>query len=259
MPTLTRAEYSIHYTCEGAPGAPLLMLSNSLGANLSMWDGQAAEFSKSFRVLRYDNRGHGHSAAPRAPYSLEDVANDAALLLEHVGVSSAHFCGLSLGGMVGMWLVTHRPELIEKLVLCNTSALLGPRENWDARITAVKEGGLQAIVKATMERWFTEGFRNSSPSVIAQVEQSFLKVSVEGYTGCCAAIRDMDQRAAISRISVPTLVIAGTHDAATPPAMGQYIAETIPGARYAELPTAHLSNIEAAPAFNKVVSEFLGV
>ena len=116
---------------------------------------------------------------------------------------------------------------------------------------------MPAIVKATMERWFTEGFRNRSPHAIAPVEQSFLKVSVEGYSGCCAAIRDMDQRAAISRISAQTLVIAGTHDPATPPAMGQSIAETIPGARYVELPAAHLSNIEAAPAFNKAVCEFL--
>jgi 3-oxoadipate enol-lactonase len=257
VPTLPRPNYSIHYTLEGSPEAPLLVLSNSLGAELGMWEAQVAEFSKGFRVLRYDNRGHGQSTAPNAPYSLEEVAHDAALLLDHLGANSAHFCGLSLGGMVGMWLATHRPELIEKLVLCNTSTLLGPRENWDARIAAVKGGGMQSIVKATMERWFTERFRNSTPNVIVQVEQSFLNVAVEGYTGCCAAIRDMDQRAAISRISVPTLVIAGTHDPATPPAMGQYIAETIPGARYVELPAAHLSNIEAAPAFNELVFEFL--
>jgi 3-oxoadipate enol-lactonase len=247
----------VHYNLEGPPDAPLLVLSNSLGAQLGMWDAQAAEFAKRFRVLRYDNRGHGKSVGTPAPYSLEEVAGDAARLLDDLGVRSAHFCGLSLGGMVGMWLATHRPALIDKLVLCNTSALLGPREIWDARIAAVQEGGMQAIVKATMERWFTEGFRNSSPELIAPVEQSFLKVSVEGYTGCCAAIRDMDQRATISGISAPTLVIAGTHDPATPPAMGRSIAESVPGARYVELPTAHLSNIEAAPAFNRAVLEFL--
>ncbi len=257
MPILSCPGYDIHYSLSGSPGAPLLVLSNSLGADHRMWTSQIVEYARRFRLLRYDNRGHGQSTAPDAPYSLEEVANDAGQLLDHLGVRSAHFCGLSLGGMVGMWLATHRPALIQKLVLCNTSALLGPRENWDARIAAVKEGGMQAIVKATMERWFTEGFRNSSPNVIAQVEQSFLNVSVEGYTGCCAAIRDMDQRAAISRISAPTLVIAGTHDPATPPAMGRSIAETIPGARYVELPAAHLSNIEAASAFNQAVVEFL--
>jgi 3-oxoadipate enol-lactonase len=203
MPLLARPDYQIHFTLDGAAGAPLLVLSNSLGADLSMWDAQVPEFAKSFRVLRYDNRGHGQSTAPNGPYSLEEVANDAALLLAEVGAPSARFCGLSLGGMVGMWLATHQPAFVQKLVLCNTSALLGPRENWDARITAVTEGGMQAIVKAIMERWFTEGFRNSSPNVIAPVEQSFLNVSVEGYTGCCAAIRDMDQRAHISGIRVP--------------------------------------------------------
>jgi 3-oxoadipate enol-lactonase len=222
-----------------------------------MWDTQAQEFSKSFRVLRYDNRGHGQSSAPKAPYSLEDVANDAALLLAHLGENSAHFCGLSLGGMVGMWLGTNRPELIDKLVLCNTSAQMGPRENWETRIAAVRQDGMQAVAKTVMERWFTEEFRKNSPGVLAHIEQSFLKVSVEGYAGCCAAIRDMDQRDTIPRIKATTLVIAGTYDPSTPPAMGQSIAENIPGARYVELPTAHLSNIEGAPKFNEAVSQFL--
>jgi 3-oxoadipate enol-lactonase len=257
MSKLTLPGYNIHYTVEGSPGAPLLVLSNSLGAETSMWNAQVPEFSLHFRVLRYDNRGHGQSTPPKGPYTLEDVANDAALLLAHLGESSVHFCGLSLGGMVGMWLAAHHPGLIAKLVLCNTSALLGPRENWDTRIAAVKQGGMQAIVKATMERWFTEGFRSGSPGVIAAVEQSFLAVSVEGYTGCCAAIRDMDQRETISQIKAETLVISGTYDPATPPAMGRFIAEAIPGARYVELPTAHLSNIEAESEFNGVVSQFL--
>jgi 3-oxoadipate enol-lactonase len=257
MPTLSRPDYEIHYVLEGAANAPLLVLSNSLGAELGMWDAQTAEFSKRYRVLRYDNRGHGQSSAPKAPYSLEEVAQDAALLIAHMGEGAVHFCGLSLGGMVGMWLATHRPELIDKLVLCNTSALLGPRENWEARIAAVREAGMQAVVKAVMERWFTEGFRSKSAALVAGVEQSFLKVSVEGYAGCCAAIRDMDQRKAIADIKATTMVVAGTHDPSTPPAMGQAIAETIHGARYVELPAAHLSNIEAAAAFNDVVGHFL--
>jgi 3-oxoadipate enol-lactonase len=258
MPLFTRPDYSIHYTLEGPAEAPLLLLSNSLGADLSMWDAQAAEFSKRYRVLRYDNRGHGQSTAPKAPYSLEEVANDAALLLAHVGANQAHFCGLSLGGMVGMWLATHRPQFIQKLVLCNTSAMLGPRENWEARIAAVQQGGMQAVVKPVMERWFTDSFRTKSAAVVASIEEHFLKVSVEGYVGCCTAIRDMDQRKAISAINASTMVIAGTHDPSTPPAMGQFIAESIRGSRYVELPAAHLSNIETASMFNDVVNYFLG-
>ena len=257
MPTLSRPDYNIHYALEGPAGAPLLLLSNSLGAELSMWDAQAVEFSKRYRVLRYDNRGHGQSTAPKAPYSLEDVASDAALLLADLGETSVHFCGLSLGGMVGMWLAANRPELIDKLVLCNTSALLGPRENWDTRIAAVRNDGMQAVVKPVLERWFTEGFRGKAPETVARIEQSFLNVSVEGYAGCCAAIRDMDQSKTISGIKAPTMVVAGTYDPSTPPAMGQSIAEAIRGARYVELPTAHLSNIEAAAMFNDAVGYFL--
>jgi 3-oxoadipate enol-lactonase len=257
MPTLTRPDYAINYQLEGPTGAPLLVLSNSLGAEVGMWDAQALEFSKRFRVLRYDNRGHGQSTASKGPYSIADVAGDAALLLEHLGESRAHFCGLSLGGMVGMWLATNRPQLIDKLILCNTSTLMGPRENWEARIAAVGQGGMRAVVKSVIERWFSERFRSTSPEIVGRIEQNFDEVLVEGYIGCCAAIRDMDQRQTISAIKSPTLVIGGTFDPSTPPAMCQYIAETIPGARYLELPTLHLSNVEAAPAFNQAVSQFL--
>jgi 3-oxoadipate enol-lactonase len=254
-----RADYRIHYEVAGPEGAPLLLLSNSLGAELGMWDAQAEEFSKRYRVLRYDNRGHGESSAPKSPYTLADVAGDAAALVEHLGEKSILFCGLSLGGMVGMWLATHYPEMIQKLLLCNTSALLGPRENWDTRMDAVRKGGMQAVVKPVIERWFTERFRKSSPDVVARIERSFLNNSVEGYAGCCAAIRDMDQRKTIGGITAPTMVIAGTFDPSTPPAMGQEIAGAIKGSRYVELPTAHLSNVEAAKTFNDVAGFFLSM
>ena len=248
----------LHYKLEGPEGAPLLVFSNALGAELGMWDAQAAEFGKKFRVLRYDNRGHGGSSAPPAgPYTLEDVANDAVELMEHVGEKSAHFCGLSLGGMVGMWLATHKPETIRKLVLCNTSALLGPRENWETRIATVRQSGMQAVAGPVIERWFTEGFRKKAPEIVKRTEEHFLKVDVEGYTGCCAAIRDMDQRAAITAITAKTMVIAGTYDQSTPPAMSKFIADSIGGSQYVELPAAHLSNIEAAAAFNESVMKFL--
>ncbi len=139
MPILTRADYKIHYELEGPEGAPVLLFSNSLGAELGMWNAQAEEFSKRYRVLRYDNRGHGESSSSKAPYTLEDVAGDAVALVDHLGEKTVHFCGLSLGGMVGMWLGTHYPQMIQKLLLCNTSALMGPRENWDTRIETVRK------------------------------------------------------------------------------------------------------------------------
>lgn len=248
----------LHYKLEGLQGAPLLVFSNSLGAELGMWDGQAAEFGKTFRVLRYDNRGHGGSNnPPPGPYTLEQVANDVVELIAQVGRKSVHFCGLSLGGMVGMWLGTHRPALIQKLVLCNTSAMLGPRENWENRIAAVRQGGMHAVAGQVMERWFTEGFRQRAPGIVARTRERFVQVDVEGYAGCCAAIRDMDQRTAIAGIKTNTMVIAGTFDQSTPPAMGKFIAESIGGSQYVELPAAHLSNIEAADAFNENVMKFL--
>ncbi len=224
-----------------------------------MWNAQAAEFSKRYRVLRYDNRGHGESSSSKAPYTLEDVAGDAVALVDHLGEKTVHFCGLSLGGMVGMWLGTHYPQMIQKLLLCNTSALMGPRENWDTRIETVRRSGMQAVVKPVIERWFTEGFRKSSPDVVARIERSFLNAGVEGYAGCCAAIRDMDQRKTIGGIKAPTMVIAGTFDPSTSPPMGQEIARSIQGSRYVELPTAHLSNVEAAKTFNDVAGFFLNM
>ncbi len=257
MPTLTRSKYNISYTLEGPAKAPVLVFSNSLGSDTGMWNTQAAEFAKQFQVVRYDNRGHGQSSAPQGPYTLDDIAGDAVAVIEHLGEKRVHFCGLSLGGMVGMWLASNRPELIHKLVLSNTSALMGPRENWDTRIAAVRQNGMQAVVKGTLERWFTEGFRAKSPLIVSRIEQNFLKVAVDGYAGCCAAIRDMDQTEAITGIQLETLVIAGKFDPSTPPAMGKAIADSIAGAEYVELPAAHLSNIEAAAGFNDIVLKFL--
>lgn len=259
MPMLMRADYRIHYELEGPEGAPILLFSNSLGAELGMWNAQVAEFAKRFRVLRYDNRGHGESSAPKPPYLLAELAGDAVALVEHLGEKAVHFCGLSLGGMVGMWLATHYPQMIQKLLLCNTSALLGPRENWDTRIEAVRHGGMQAVAKPVIERWFTAEYRKNTPDVVSRIERSFLNCSVEGYAGCCAAIRDMDQRKSIGAIKAQTMVIAGTVDPSTPPAMGQEIANAIKGSRFVELPAAHLSNIEAAKTFNSVAAFFLSL
>ena len=201
----------------------------------------------------------GDPTAPNGPYTLEQVANDAAELIAQVGEKSVHFCGLSLGGMVGMWLGTHQPEFIKKLVLCNTSAMLGPRENWENRIAAVRQGGMQQVVGLVIERWFTEGFRQKSPEIVARTRDRFLQVNVEGYAGCCGAIRDMDQRESIAGIKAKTMVIAGTYDPSTPPPMGReiYRRQRFGGSQYVELPAAHLSNIEAADAFNENVMKFL--
>jgi len=247
----------LRYRLDGAANASVLVLSNSLGTNLAMWEPQMAELCRGHRVLRYDTRGHGESSVTPGPYSIGRLGRDVVTLLDHLAIERAHFCGLSLGGMTGMWLATHAPTRVSRLALCNTAAHMAPADLWNGRIDQVRAGGMEAIVESVLARWFTPAFLARSPDIAASVRQMVLATPADGYIACCAAIRDMDQREAIARISAPTLVIAGTHDPATPPADGRFIADRIEGARYVELPAAHLSNIEAARDFTAALVNFL--
>lgn len=247
----------IHCRIDGADGAPVLVLSNSLGTDLSMWDAQIAALARSFRVVRYDTRGHGASTATKGPYSIDRLGRDAVAVLDALNIPRAHFCGLSLGGMTGMWLGVHAPERLQKLVLANTTARIASPANYNARIETVRTGGMAAVSQAVVERWFTPAYIASHPEQIALMRQMMERMPADGYAACCAAIRDMDQRDDIATIRVPTLVIAGTHDVATPPADGRFLADRVKDAQYAELNAAHLSNIEATPAFTAAVLAFL--
>lgn len=249
MPYAELPDIRLHYRVDGAPQAPWLVLSNSLGTDLDMWSPQMPALERSFRVLRYDQRGHGKSTVPPGPYSIAQLGRDVIGLCDVLTIPRAHFCGLSLGGVSGMWLGVNAPERIDRLVLCNTAAKIGTPELWDARIAAVRQGGMGAIVDAVLGRWFTPSFAAQSTSEMAAVRAAILRTPPEGYIGCCAALKAMDLREAITTIRAPTLVIAGTHDIATPAADGQLVAQRIPGARLVELPAAHLSNIESAAAF----------
>lgn len=246
-----------HYELTGADGAPVLVLSNSLGTDLSMWEPELEAFEPRLRVLRYDTRGHGASAVTPGPYRFEQLGADVLALLDALKIEQAMFCGISMGGATGMWLATHAPQRIRKVVLCNTAARIGTPEFWSARIEALRQGGVAGIAAGLMERWFTPAFRSSSPDVVAAMRRKLEGTSNAGYIACCEAIRDNDQRETVATISVPTLVVSGTHDVATTPADGRYIAERVPGARYVELPTAHLSNIEAPQTFSDAVLNFL--
>jgi len=247
----------LRYRMDGAADAPVLVLSNSLGTNLSLWEPQMAELTRGFRVLRYDTRGHGDSSVTPGPYSIERLGRDVVALFDRLAIDHAHFCGLSLGGMTGMWLAIHAPTRVTRLALCNTAAHMAPADLWNGRIEQVRGGGMAAIVESVLARWFTPAFLARSPHIAASVRQMVMTTPADGYIACCAAIRDMDQREAIAGISAPTLVIAGTHDPATPPADGRFIADRIEGARYVELPAAHLSNIEAARDFTAALLDFL--
>jgi len=248
----------IHYRFDGPEKAPVLVLCNSLGTDLTMWDPQVPAFTRELRVLRYDRRGHGASAVTPGPYTIEQLGRDALGLLDALALDRVRYCGLSLGGMTGMWLGTHAGKRIEKLVLCNTAAQVGSPDPWNARIEAVRKGGMGAIESGVVARWFTPGFLERPTPMLGKMREVLLQLSPEGYVACCAAVRDMDQRESIARIAAPTMVIAGTHDAATPPAAGQFIAKQIPGARYVELDAAHISNVEAADRFTESVLGFVG-
>ena len=257
MPIVKLGAAHIHYSLEGQSEAPVLMFSNSLGADYSMWDLQAAAFRKNFRVLRYDTRGHGQSSTTPGPYSIEQLAKDVLTLLDSLHIARVHFCGLSMGGMIGVWLGMNAPERLNRLVLCNTGAKIGTADGWKARIEAVQKNGMTSIAPAVVERWFTSAFRQKTPETVARILKMIEETNPEGYAACCAAVRDFDCREQLGKIRVPTLVIAGAHDPATPPADGRFISQTIPGARYAELDAAHLSNIEAQKQFTDELAAFL--
>ena len=257
MPFIEIGDFRAHYALSGPAGAPALVLSNSLGTNFSMWDPELPAFEKHLRILRYDTRGHGQSSVTPGPYRIEQLGRDVLHILDRLSLGRVHFCGLSLGGMTGMWLGINAPERLQKLILCNTAARIGSAETWNARIEAVRKSGMKSVAPAVIERWFTPAFRAAAPETIAQTQRMMEASPPEGYVACCAAIRDMDQREAISSINGPTLVIAGAQDHATPPTDGQFLAGKIRGARYVELPAAHLSNVEAAAQFSSEVLRFL--
>jgi 3-oxoadipate enol-lactonase len=257
MPFAEISDGSIHYRMDGSSDAPVLVLSHSLGADHSMWVRQAAAFSPLFKVLCYDCRGHGRSLVTPGPYSIELLASDVVSLLDRLEIAHAHFCGLSMGGMVGMWLAAYQPARVDKLVLANTAAQLGPPAIWDTRMAAVRLGGMAAVAGTIIERWFTPAFRGHSAAEVEAVRQTILAAPPEGYIASCAALRDMDLRADLASIRSPALVITGRDDPATPPEAGRALASAIHGARLVELPAAHLSNIEAAAAFNTAVLDFL--
>jgi 3-oxoadipate enol-lactonase len=257
VPSLRCGDLDCHYALSGHESAPLVVLAHSLGTNLGLWDPQAAALDKTHRILRYDLRGHGRSSVTRGAYTIEQLARDALALLDGLGAPRAHFCGLSIGGLIGMWLGANAPERIARLALCNTSARIGTLPRWNARIESVAARGMAGISSEVLERWFTPAFRERAPDAFEKTRRTLEATSPEGYVACSLAIRDADLRGIVSGIRVPTLVISGNHDPATTPAEGRWLAEAIPGARYVELEASHLSSLEAAHAFNAELASFL--
>lgn len=243
---------------DGPAEAPVLVLSNSLGTSMAMWDDQATSIASRFRVLRYDTRGHGGSTATSGDYSLDRLGRDAIEVLDALSIERAHFCGLSLGGMTGQWLGIYAPERIGRLVIANSSSFLGPPHSWQDRMELVRSQGMASITQAVLDRWFTSGFTTSNASKLERTRAQLLATPPEGYAGCCAAIRDMDLRPVVHLIERPTLVIGGSVDPATPPHHAEAMANAVSGARLVMLEAAHLSNVEQPEVFTAALLDFLG-
>jgi 3-oxoadipate enol-lactonase len=257
MPVIQANGCPIHVEIEGPESAPFLMLSNSLGTNLHMWDDQETEFARNFRLVRYDSRGHGKSGVPPGPYSIERLGRDALAVMDGLGADKVHWCGLSKGGMVGMWLGASAPERIDRLILSNTACYMPAADVWNQRIKTARTEGMGPLVEGTIERWFTKGFREREPERVAPVRDMLLATNPEGYAACCEAIREMDQRESIKRITAPTLVICGRHDPGTTVEAAEAIRSRIGGASLTILDAAHISNIEQSDHYAETVLGFL--
>lgn len=241
----------------GPSNAPVVIFSNSLAADLTMWDAQAADLARDFCVVRMDTRGHGGSAASEEDYTLDLLAKDVLAVMDRLHIARAHFVGLSLGGMIGQVLGARAADRFDSLTLCATFAE-APRQMWADRVDAVRAKGVAPMVEGTLERWFTPAFRASHPQVIAATSRMILNTSVAGYAGCAAAIRDMDLTGVPEQIRAPVLVLAAAADPSAPPAAMQALHRRIPGARYAELAdAAHVFTLEKPAETSALIRNFL--
>ena len=250
----------MNYELSGRKDGPVAVLSHSLGSSLVMWEPQQPALEPYFQVLRYDTRGHGGSEAAAGPYTFELLAEDVVGLLDGLGLSSIHFIGLSMGGMIGQALGLDHPDRLLSLTLCDTAAANPPgsREIWQERIDLVREEGLTPLLEPTLERWFRPEFIRQAPPILEKIRRQFLATSINGYVGCSEAIMELDYLERLPQIKAPTLIVVGEEDPGTPVGAARAMQERISGSRLAVLPKArHLSNVEQPEAFNRAVLEFL--
>ena len=255
--SVTTSGATISYTVEGVHDAAPLLLINSIASTREMWARQLPAFAASYRVIRYDARGHGRSAAPDGDYSIEQLGRDALAVLDDLEVPAAHVCGISLGGLTGMWLGVYASGRVRSLVLANTAARIGSVDSWSERIAFVRERGMSPIADMTIPRWFSPEFRERDPETVHVFRAMIQSTPAAGYLGCCAALRDADLRDAIGAIACPVLAIAGSTDPATAPEGLHFIHQRIRGSKLVTLETAHLSNVECAEEFTGAVLAFL--
>lgn len=250
----------MNYEIHGPQGAPWLVLSHSLACSVRMWDPQVEALKDRYRILAYDTRGHGASEAPKGAYTLEMLADDLYFLLKELKIEKAHYCGLSMGGMIGQTFALRYPGVIRKLVLADTTsrypAEAGPL--WADRVKTAEAKGMEPLAQPTLERWFTEPFRKGNPAVVDAVRRLILATPVAGYAGCCHALPKINLTARLKEIDCPILVIVGADDPGTPVSMAREIHDNAPGSQLVILPrAAHISNMEQPAAFTRALQDFL--
>jgi 3-oxoadipate enol-lactonase len=258
MPFAQLDDTRLYYHTDGDRARPCVVLSNSLGTDLGMWDAQAAALETDFFVLRYDTRGHGQSSRGSAPASIDRLGQDVVALLDHLGIERAHFCGISMGGLTGQWLGLHAPQRIGKLVLANTAARIGSAQGWHERAALVRREGMASVANGAAARWFTRGFIARNGELVAWMTSVLREQDAEGYAACCDALADADLRPQVARIANQTLVVAGSDDPVTTVDDAQWLAGQVEGASLVVLPASHISNVEAAAQFSAALRGFLG-
>lgn len=247
----------IYYTLEGNADAPVIVLSNSLGTELSMWAQQAQALCADFRVLRYDTRGHGRSAKPAGPYTIEQLGKDVLALTATLGIDKFSFCGISMGGLTGLWLGAHAGDKLEKLIVCNTAAKLGSATAWHERAALVRSEGMAPVVAGTPGRWFTAEYLQQHGAYVNELLEKLARTDPEGYAACCEALAEADLRPQLASITTSTLVIAGELDPVTTVEDADYLTQHIKTASQVNLPCSHISNIECANEFTQEIHHFL--
>ena len=258
MPTIQANGIEVNYALEGPAEATTVTFSNSLLSNYTMWDAQMPILTEKYRVLRYDTRGHGETEVTPGPYNFELLTKDVYALHQALGIEKTHFVGLSMGGMIGQLLAVRHPNLLHSVTLCDTTSKMPHPEIWDDRIEAAQSGGIGAVLKGTLERWFTPAMHENNPDEIGRIATMIRGTKVDGFIANCHAIKAMDQTGILKDITTPTLIIVGAEEAATTPEMSRIIHAEIEGSELEILPGAsHLANVEQPDAFNKVMLAFL--
>ena len=256
MPMIDADGCPIHVAIDGRDGGPTVILSNSLGSTIRMWEPQLAALGDHFRIVRYDRRGHGRSGTG-GPYSFERFGRDVLAIMDALNIRTAHWCGLSMGGMVGQWLGANAADRFDKIVLANTTCHFADPSRFQDRIRTVTQHGVASIADQVIATWLTADFRERDPDTTQQIRRMFAATPVAGYVGCCEALSELDQRDLLPKIERPVLIIAGRHDMSTTVEQGEYMRKAIPRANMTLLDAAHLSNVEQSDAFNDALVGFL--